>query len=524
MKSPLSPPRFWHSLSLRGRLLIGVLGLVALGLAVAALATRALLASFLLNRFDNDQQAATRLVAQMVFADGGPGRALFGAPGRRGAVTRLLPVGSYAAAVTADGRVVEQFRYDATDAWVPVSAAEAPRLPSDVASRTAPFTAYTPSGAAYRMVVVPRLLVNPTTGVRYTFIWGMPLREVDATLRRLTIVEIAVAVGVLVGVGYLAWFVLGLGLRPLRAIERAADDIAAGQLSRRVAYADTRNEVGRLGAAFNTMVSRIEEAFAVRAASEERLRRFLADASHELRTPLTSIRGYAELFRRGAARRPDDLEKAMRRIEEEATRMGVLVDELLLLARLDQGRQPVREPVLLAELVADACEDFRAAAPDRQVRVDADPDVVVSGDELQLRQVVTNLLTNVRVHTPPGTPVNIRLAAEHGWAVLEVTDYGLGLPAADLPRVFDRFYRADPSRTRDHGGAGLGLAIVASVVQAHGGRVGVRNVPGAGACFRVELPLLAEFPSNSQLTPNLQGQVNHMMEPDLKEAINDRKT
>jgi two-component system OmpR family sensor kinase len=255
--------------------------------------------------------------------------------------------------------------------------------------------------------------------------------------------------------------------------------------------------VGRLGLSLNTMLGRIEEAFAARAASEERLRRFLADASHELRTPLTSIRGYAELFRRGASRRPDDLEKAMRRIEDESSRMSALVDELLLLARLDQGREPASEPVLIAELAADACDDLRTAAPDRVVTLDADPDALVSGDELQLRQVLANLLGNARVHTPPGAAVDVRVAVEGATVVLEVTDHGPGLPPGDLSHVFDRFYRADASRGRHQGGAGLGLSIVAAIVQAHGGRVGVLNVAGAGARFRVELPAL-ELPSDSQ--------------------------
>jgi two-component system OmpR family sensor kinase len=229
------------------------------------------------------------------------------------------------------------------------------------------------------------------------------------------------------------------------------------------------------------MLGRIEEAFAARAASEERLRRFLADASHELRTPLTSIRGSAALFRRGASRRPDDLEKAMRRIEDESARMRALVEELLL----------------LAELAADACDDLRTAAPDRVVNLDADPDAVVSGDEMQLRQVLANLLGNARVHTPRGSAVDVRVAQEGAVAVLEVTDHGDGLPPPDLPHVFDRFYRADAARGRHQGGAGLGLSIVAAIVQAHGGRVGVLNAPGAGARFRVELPAL-------ELTPNSQ--------------------
>jgi len=488
------------TLSLRSRLLAGLIALAAVGLLVAAFVTHALLASFLLKQFDNQQAGATRFVESVVFpASGGFGRP----PGdtdvfRRGENNRLLPTGSYAAAVDANGHVVQQFVYDATDAWSVPTADGTPRLPADVANRTEPFTVHDKSGVAFRVLVDhdPRdVLADRLSGARYTFVFAMPTRDVDQTLRRLTLVEAAVTGAVLSAMGLLAWFLVGVGLRPLRKMEASAGAIAAGDLSRRIEHAEPKTEVGRLGLALNAMLSRIEEAFSARAASEERLRRFLADASHELRTPLTSIRGYAELFRRGAARRPDDLEKAMRRIEEESARMGVLVDELLLLARLDEGRQPARDPVLLAEIASDACDDLRTAAPDRPVRFDADPDVVVTGDEMQLRQVIGNLVTNARVHTPAGTAVDVRVAVEGGVAVLEVVDHGPGLPVEDLPYVFDRFYRADQSRARDHGGAGLGLSIVAAVVQAHGGRVGVSNVAGnggGGARFRVELPLLVE--------------------------------
>jgi two-component system OmpR family sensor kinase len=292
-------------------------------------------------------------------------------------------------------------------------------------------------------------------------------------------------------VGALAWWVVRLGLRPLEEIGETASHIAAGDLTRRVERAEPRTEVGRLGLALNAMLSRIEEAFAERKASEERLRRFLADASHELRTPLTSIRGYAELFRRGADSRPEDLAKSMDRIEQESARMGLLVDDLLLLARLDQGRPIERDHVDLAALAADAVTDARAIDPNRDITLEAPPSAALEGDEVRLRQVTANLLSNALMHTPPGTPIEVRVAVDGTHATLEVADHGPGLHPDDVARVFERFYRSDPSRTRESGGAGLGLSIVKAIAEAHGGSVEVVTAPGQGATFKVALPLAA---------------------------------
>jgi two-component system OmpR family sensor kinase len=238
------------------------------------------------------------------------------------------------------------------------------------------------------------------------------------------------------------------------------------------------------------MLHQIEGAFAERAASEERLRGFLADASHELRTPLASIRGYAELFRMGAARDGAEAEKAMSRIEQEAARMGVLVEDLLVLARLDEVRESVREPVDLAELARDAVADARATAPDRDVALSLGGDeTVVLGDEDRLRQVVGNLVRNALVHTPAGTAVEVAVRREDGHAEVEVRDHGLGLPAGDPEALFGRFWRAEGGRERGRAGAGLGLAIVAGIVARHGGTVRAADVPGGGATFVVRLPL-----------------------------------
>ena len=240
------------------------------------------------------------------------------------------------------------------------------------------------------------------------------------------------------------------------------------------------------------MLAQIEQAFVERTASEARLRRFLADASHELRTPLTSIRGYSELFRRGAGARPEDLATSMRRIEEESARMGVLVDDLLLLARLDQGRPLERVPVDLARIAADAVDDARAVAPERQISLDSPASLTVEGDELRLREVAANLLSNAVEHTPPGSPIEVHLSEEERHAVVEVRDHGPGLSEEQRAAVFEPFYRSDTSRARERGGAGLGLAIVAAIVAAHGGEVRVSSEPGEGATFRVSLPLVTE--------------------------------
>ncbi|WP_052422959.1 sensor histidine kinase [Nonomuraea candida] len=289
----------------------------------------------------------------------------------------------------------------------------------------------------------------------------------------------------------LAAHLIRRGLRPLDRIVETAAAIGDGDLARRVEAGPPGTEVGRLGDALNAMLGQIEDAFRERAASEDRLRRFVADASHELRTPIATIRGYAELFRRGAATRQDDLEKAMRRIEAEATRMGSLVDEMLLLARLDQGRPLDREPVELTELAADAVADTLAVDPDRPLTLDHDGPVRVTGDAARLRQVMGNLLANVLHHTPPGTPAAVRIGVEDGQAVIEVADRGPGMPPEQAALVFERFYRVDHSHGGGarRGGAGLGLSIVRAVVTAHGGEVSARSVPGEGTTFHVHLPL-----------------------------------
>jgi two-component system, OmpR family, sensor kinase len=275
-------------------------------------------------------------------------------------------------------------------------------------------------------------------------------------------------------------------LRPLQEITQTAGAIAQGDLSQRVSQVADGTEVGQLGKAFNTMVDEIEVAFADRAASEDRLRRFLADASHELRTPLTAIRGHAELFDLGTRDRPEELAASLHHIRDEAARMGTLVDDLFLLAQLDHQRPLRIEPVDLADLVRRSVAGIGASAPDRRVDVDAVDAMVIEGDEHRIRQVVDNLLVNVVVHTPQGVAIGVRLAGEGDGALITVHDDGPGIDPTDASKIFQPFFRSDPSRSRASGGSGLGLAIVAAIVAAHHGTV--RVVPGPGATFEVRLP------------------------------------
>ncbi len=323
----------------------------------------------------------------------------------------------------------------------------------------------------------------------WAVITAAPLSSVDAALARIRRIVAFAGLAALALAALGVWFLTGRGLQPADRMIETAAAIAAGDLARRVPDADPRTELGRLGAALNDMLARIEEAAAVRAASEARLRRFVADAAHELRTPLTSLRGYAELYRQGAL--PDDaaVGKAMSRIESESVRMGRLVDDLLLLARMDQQPTLDRQPVDLAAIARDAADAFTAADPARPIDLALADDVIVSGDPARLRQVLDNLLANARIHTPAGTPVHLTLRRDGQHAVLEVADEGPGIPEADRARVFERFWRADSGRTRAKGGTGLGLAIVSSLVTAHGGTVAAGTAPSRGAVFTVRLPL-----------------------------------
>jgi two-component system, OmpR family, sensor kinase len=453
-------------LTLRARLSALSVLLVAAGLLVAGIATHHALKAFLIDRVD--QQIA-----------GAEGTALRAAvdPGRDGRdFSFTLPPGSFAVVVS-QGRVGGTFVGSNSNRpwWLASMAAAAPLGTST--KRGYRIHAWGPASDVALPSQSARLVV------------GVSLADTNRTLNRLAVLELVAGGAVVVVVGGLAYLLVRRELRPLVRIEETAGAIAAGDLSRRVDEAGPGTEVGRLGIALNAMLAQIELAFRARQASEDRLRRFVADASHELRTPLTSVRGYAELFRRGAADRPEDLELAMTRIEAEAQRMGVLVEDLLLLAKLDQGRPLERAPVDLTGTVREMASDHAILHPEWPMTFVAGDEVTVVGDEARLRQALGNLFSNARSHTPPGTPVEVRVGRDGESAVVQVSDHGPGVPADLAPRVFERFVRADASRARASGGAGLGLSIVAAIADAHGGLAELAGPSGDGASFRLVLPL-----------------------------------
>jgi two-component system, OmpR family, sensor kinase len=480
--------------SLRTRVLASVLLLSAAGLVLLAAVTYAEQRSFLQERVDQEVRASGPALSQaldnaglrpssngQLSAGSSPaGRSGLPRVGPRGGGPNLnLPPGTYGQRRNAQGKVLGNPILITYGQAAPA----APRIPAQLPiGKLFTVGSVGSSGLRYRAYVSH----DPEdTGLTVA---AVPLREVDQTLSRLLLVETLVILGVLLALGVTAFFVVRLGLRPLDRMEITAGKIAAGELSRRVSPATSRTEVGRLGLALNAMLERLEQAFSQRKASEERLRQFLADASHELRTPLASIRGYAELFRMGATRDEAETEMAMRRIEDESKRMGVLVEDLLTLARLDETPALRRQSVDLALLASDAVKDARATAPERPISLSAPGPAVVSGDPHQLRQVLANLLRNALVHTSAQTPIEVSVGQDDENVTVSVRDHGPGLPVASPERVFDRFWRAGGGRERGRAGAGLGLSIVGGVVKAHHGQVSALNAPGGGALFIVRLP------------------------------------
>jgi len=475
-------------MSLRVRLLSGVLAMTAVGLVAAGGGTYLALRSFLRNRADQQLMAARAAV----------GRGL--RQSRTGTIDtttldQVAPPVAFVEVREAGGRVVALH--------VPTSlsgSSPEPRLPAVLHPPPAPrgglpsreralqFDVPAVSGAGRYRVLVSSL---PASG--RVLIVAVSLDDVNATLQRLVRVELLIAAGLLALLAVAAFWLLRRALRPLERISEVAGGIAQGDLDVRVSPAEERSEIGRLGLALNGMLERLEDAFARRDRSEAQLRRFVSSASHELRTPLTSIRGYAALLRRGARHNPEDLEKSISRIESEATRMGGLIDDLLLLARLDEQRPLARSRTDLAVIAHEAADDARARDPGRSITVDAGGPVVVIGDEPRLRQVVANLLENAQVHTPAEAPVRIEVGVRDQMAVLAVIDTGPGIDPEQAGHVFERFYRGTPPGSGDTAprtqGSGLGLAIVKTIAEAHGGAATVSSRPSEGARFEILLPL-----------------------------------
>jgi two-component system, OmpR family, sensor kinase len=480
--------------SLRARLLVLLVALAAVGLVVADFASYRALHNYLYDRVDQQLESAVmplsiRLSHQVDGEGGpefgGPGPGAEGGPGGGPGPSGGLPSGTYGQLETAGGEVVAHTPARLFGEELPLPALPTGLAATSLTEGVAPVTVGQRGGGSesFRAAAV----VVGAEGL--TSVVAVPLGDTNATLHRLALIELVVSAAILIALGVAAWWLVGVGLRPLRRMGEVAGQIAEGDLSRRVEPDNDRTEVGRLGRSLNAMLAQIEKAFAERAAGERRLRRFLADASHELRTPLASIRGYSELYRIGAAREPAEVERAMGRIEAESARMGGLVDDLLTLARVDEVREPEREPLDLRELLEDARDDARAAAPERAISLTPTGPVAIEADGDALRRVFANLLRNAIVHTPEGTPVEISLAAGETAATVGVRDHGPGLPPGDPNAVFERFWRDSESRGRDDGGAGLGLAIVAALVNAHGGTVEAANAPDGGAVFTVRLPL-----------------------------------
>lgn len=470
-------------MNLRTRLVLALTALLAVGMVVYGLGTYRAFARAELQRLDEDLRQALPLVTRELVAAardrGGPddpGPDHHGGPGdpgrgRDGFGPVIVAPGTFGQLVGPSGRVLATIQV--------AEGAERPDLSSVELDATDIITVPSEDGSgSWR--------VSTTSLSGASIIVAVPTTSVAEALRRLLVIEVVAGVVLLVLLAGGAWVVLRSGLRPLERMADTARSINAGSLGQRVQMPREGTEVGELAAALNGMLDDLERSFQQREATEAKLRRFLADAAHELRTPLTSIQGFAELFRLGPDNEHVDLPTIMRRIEEESGRMRRLVDDLLVLARLDETHQVERRPVDLAVLAADACSDAVAMQPDRPVRLDAPEPVPVLGDPGHLRQAVGNLVVNALTHTPAGAPIEVSARREHGHARLTVRDHGPGLDVEALERVFDRFWQADPSRAGT--GTGLGLSIVQAVVQEHGGRAAAANAVDGGAVFTIDLP------------------------------------
>jgi two-component system OmpR family sensor kinase len=533
-------------LTLRLRLLLLLVIIVATGLVISDVVTYTSLRSFLLTQVDNQLKVATFPVGRSLLSSPTNGSTVPPPPSSgsgtptttvpttpttgatSGATTTpttrapgqgdlrpefggtahgadrgvLVPPGTYGELRDASGRTVAHvfFSYGGKAPAAPAIPASLPGSGSGSKSDLFFTTSSTGTdGTSYRALARPLINDNGTIVVAES------LSVTDSTLQRLLFIELIVSALVLVILGLISWLMVRRDMRPLEEMAVTAGAIADGDLSQRVSNVTPGSEVGQLGVAFNTMIEEIEDAFDARAASENKLRRFLADASHELRTPLTSIRGYSEMFDLGIRDRPNDLATAMDHIKNEASRMGTLVDDLFLLAQLDHERPQDQSPFDLVEVAERSVAGVRVSAPARTVRLEAAGPVTVVGDVRRMRQVVDNLLVNSIRHTPDTAIVEVRVRLDGDEAVVSVSDDGPGIDPSVAARIFEPFFRADPSRARSTGGAGLGLAIVAAIVEAHGGRVTLMaGTPGA--TFEVRLPAASPSSSGNGAVPAVESE------------------
>ena len=496
-------------MTLRLRLVIGLALLVTVGLAIFGFTTYSLYSSSQYGRLDDQIRGSAQVVEAQLRSlaglepvhgngsnpggnssnPGGDGDTGGGGGGPQPPV--FVSPNTYAELRDSSNKVVSTI----------APSGSKPKLPKDLHEAVGQhrfFTTESVKGSGEWRVYVEGA-VRPDGG---TVVVAQPTTEVRSSLNHLVVIELASAGGLLVLLALGSWLILRRGLRPLERMATTARTISAGDLSERVEPADGRTEVGQLGLAINTMLEQIEGAFQEREATERKLRQFLADASHELRTPLTSIQGFAELFRLGADQDRVQLEVILRRIEEETARMKTLVEDLLLLARLDETRPVERAPVDLAVLAADACSDAIAVDPGRPIVLDAPEPVIVAGDQDHLRQAIANLVNNALRHTPAESPIDVGAHLGNGAAVVTVRDHGPGLDPDALAHVFDRFWQADSARAGS--GVGLGLSIVAGIASEHGGAAAAANHPDGGAVFTLTLPIDAPAPAPAPAAPASQ--------------------
>ena len=479
--------------SLRSRLTIGIVLLSAIGFAVTFYGTTNALNSYLVGQIDNELNSvvggtAMRLDRGAVIQQDDDEieehrqrRGVAAAPQPLQRIPTTLSV----TLLSSDGAIKGELGGDLTSSQIS-DYLKAFDNAAAVETEGEPFTIKA-KGPDFRAIAV----VLPTTGD--TVVVAQSLQAVERTKHQLLVLFLFVGLIALLMIAIAARYVIQIGMRPLENVEKTAEQIASGDLSARLPDAKPNTEVGRLVSSLNTMLARIEESFAARTESEGRLRRFVADASHELRTPLTAIRGFAELHRQGAVTGESDTKELVARIERESVRMSSLVEDLLVLARMDQGPKMEIKPVNLSEVVTDAVESARAAGPGHPIKLTAGNEIYALGDANRIHQVVANLLANARVHTPVGTQITVEVIHLDKEVQVVVADNGPGLSEANREKIFERFYRVDPSRQRTGTeGSGLGLSIVDAVMRSHSGHVSVDSKLGEGSTFTLHFPLQSE--------------------------------